>query len=300
MRFKKAFTLGEALLVFIIIGIIAAIGMSTVKPWQKSYKYSYSRMYNALSLAVYNHMINSTEEESFPDTADMFCLALLDWINTSNNATACEGSNVGLNPTTFDDDKVRFTASNGTKIWIGSNPDDSPFVLSQHIDATTIDTVRYYMVFVDINGDRGPNTPEWKKTQMADIVAFAVTDKFKVIPLGYPEVDGRYLTAHVVYPALETTYSDNMATDSFTGDEEIVSDPMSYYEAKIKAYGNSVIAGNIETYDFRSIFGANNSYFKVDNYNDYYETPPQFDSVSCQFQADNPEPVCNVRIYDYH
>ncbi len=300
MRIKKAFTLAEALLVFIIIGIIAAIGMSTVKPWQKSYKYSYSRMYNALSLAIYNHMINSTEENSFPETADDFCKALLEWINTADNATTCRGSNVGLNPTSFPEERVRMMASNGTKIWIGSNTDNTPFILSQHIDASTIDTVRYYMVFVDINGDRGPNTAEWKPTQMADIVAFAVTDKFKVIPLGYPEVDGRYLTAHVVYPVLETTYTDNTGTDSYTGDEEIVSDPMSYYEAKINAYGNAIVAGNIDTYNFRDVFpyGSN---FRVDNYNDYYETPPTFDNVSCAFDGTtNPEPVCSVKIYDYH
>lgn len=300
MKTKSAFSLGEMLMVFVIIGIIASISLSTVKPWQKSYKYSYSRMYNALSITIYNHMINSVEGDSFPDTADNFCKALLAYINTSNNATTCSGSNVGINPKTFAEDKVRIKASNGTKIWIGANNDNKPFVYSQNLDGGAIDTIRYYMVYVDINGERSPNTAEWTKNQMADIVAFIVTDKFKVLPLGYPEVDTRYLTTHVVYPSLNTEYSDGDADSSrYSGDEDVVSDPMSYYEAKINAYGNNVFSGNLETYDFRSTL-LPDSYFRVDDYSKYYTTAPVFDSASCAFDAGDPEPICSIKIYDYH
>lgn len=300
MRLKKAFTLGEALIVFIIIGIIAAIGMSTVKPWQKSYKYAYSRMYNALSLTIYNYMINTIDEDAFPKNDEALCKAFLQFINTADNATTCKGGNIGKNPTSFPENKIRMVASNGNRIWIGANNDGSPFILSQPVDATTTDVVRYFLVFVDINGNRGPNSPEWKPNRMADIVAFVLTDKFKVLPIGYPEVDGRYLSAHVVYPTLNAEYSDGDADSArITGDEEVVSDPMTYYEAKVKAFGYTISAGDLDTYNFRDIF-PNGSYFKVDNYNNYYPSSPAFDVAMCAYEGTVPEPICSVKIFDYH
>lgn len=301
MRIKKAFTLGETLLVFVIIGIIAAISLSTVKPWQKAFKYSYSRMYNALSLSIYNYMIHASTNDSFPATGDDLCKALLEYINTSDNASSCHGANIGFNPTSFPDDKVRIRASNGTKIWIGTNTDNKPLILNQSLGGSITDTVRYYMIFVDLNGDKMPNTAEWTKTQMADIVAFVLTDKFAVIPIGYPEVDSRYLVAHVVYPSLNTEYSEaDTNSAKYTGDEEVVSDPMTYYEARINAYGDNTFAGNIGTYDFRNILPSG-SYFRVDDYSKYYTTLPTFDTLSCALDGStDSEPVCSVKIYDYH
>lgn len=319
MRIKKAFTLGEMLLVFVIIGILATIGLSTVKPWEKAFKYSYMRMYNALSLTIYNHMINTSEDDAFPNTDEKFCNTLLQWINTadkSETTPTCDGSNIGKDPSEFKDETMRFRASNGAKVWIGAQNDHKPFELVQSLDATTSEKIRYYMVFIDLNGDRRPNTPEWRPNQMADIVAFAVTDKYAVIPLGYPEIDTRYLIAHVVYPSLNTDYSD---TDDdaakYTGDEDVISDPKSYYEAKINAYGDGVFAGNLKTYDFSSQFG-NDSYFKVckwtntttkdctgtaaQRYNSHYPTTPVFDNEACAFEGTTNEPVCMVKIYDYH
>ena len=302
MRLKKGFTLGEMIIVFVIIGLVATIGLHTVKPWEKAYKYAYHRMYNAFSLAIYNHLINTPNSDAFPADSDALCKTLLDWINTAENVTTCSGSNVGANPKDdkFTDETMRFKASNGFKIWIGARKDNKPFELNQDVGSGVIDKVRYYVVYVDINGDRKPNTAKWSKNTMADIVAYVITDKFRVLPLGYPEVDTRYLDTHVVYPSLNTDYSEDDAEVSrYTGDEDVISDPMSYYEAKMNAFGDNVFSGNIKTYDFRSQL-SDDSYFRVDNYANYYTSMPTLDSTSCALDAAMLSPSCEIKIYDYH
>lgn len=349
MNIKKAFTLGEVLIVFIIIGIIAGLSLITVKPWEKQYKMFYQRMYHSIQLAVYNHMLESqSDDDAFPATGKDLCKVLLEYINTSNNAQAasCDTmTNVNNKP-----DAAKFAAtapaiqaSNGTKIWIGSDAGE-PFTLNQTIyakrtlksgtvkDERTTDTVRYYFVYVDINGDRSPNTPVWSDSRMADIVGFIVTDTFEVIPIGYPQVDIRYLSAHVVYPPLEIEYS---VTDTISKNvDEEVSDPMTYYEAKVKAYGQrkhteddgstviNAISGVVATYDWESQIPSD-SPFRVkaggtgtlDDYDSFYDTPPTYDA-SCTPQeyddAGNPvtstttdyekyaNSVCSVRVYEYH
>jgi len=351
MSIKRAFTLGEVLIVFIIIGIIAGLSLLTIKPWEKQYKMFYQRMYHSIQLAVYNHMLeSSSDENAFPSSDKNLCKVLLEYINTSNNAqvSSCDTmQSVGDNPSaaTFADKNPAIQASNGTKIWIGSNG-GAPFVLNQVINARrtlssgtvkneqTTDSIRYYFVYVDINGDRSPNTPVWSDGRMADIVGFIVTDTFEVIPIGYPQVDIRYLSAHVVYPPLEVEYSVS-DTISKNVDEE-VSDPMTYYEAKVKAYGQrtsttvtgateiNAISGVVATYDWDSSIDQN-SPFRVraggnaggtlDDYDSFYEDPPTYDPACTPQEYDdegNPvtstttdyeryaNSVCSVRVYEYH
>ena len=330
MRFKKAFTLAELMIVFIIIGIIIALGVSTVKPWEKAYKYAYLRIYNALSLAIYNHMINTKEDNAFPENADKLCEALLEYINTADHiddpeAFCKSGNHFGDTPPTAADfteaalaDKVTIKASNGVRLWIGAKNSgvEHSMTATQNIGGTTeTDTVKFFYVYADLNGDRKPNSPVWSPNNMADIVAFAITDKFIVVPLGYPEIDSRYLEAHVVYPTFDAPTGEE-DTSSYTGDEDITSDAMTYYEAKVQAFdlnddGNiDTSIGNVLTYDFNSDF-SNSNLFKVKhkdgsykpdvkaNYNSYYETPPTFDVNQCVSTGYN-EPVCSVKINDYH
>ena len=82
MRFKRGMTLAETLLVFIIIGIIASVTIISVKPWERSYKHIYSRVYNALSIAIFNDMVDTGQ---FPAHATDFCKTLLKYMNTANN-----------------------------------------------------------------------------------------------------------------------------------------------------------------------------------------------------------------------
>ena len=345
MRIKKAFTLAEMMIVFIVIGVIIALGVTSTRPWEKAYKYAYIRMYHALSLATYNHMVNANGEDAFPTTRQKMCEALLEYINTANNKKASECSanasdylDANAESSKFDvktGKAPNIITSNGLRIWIGGTAKsvDGKTVeyktLNESIDGAT-DTVRYFVVYVDLNGERTPNTATWSKEKMADVVAFAITDKYIVIPLGYPLVDSRYMEANVVYPTIDTDVNDDK-TENYTGDEDVVSEAMTYYEAMVKAYAlekNGKIKpslGNVATYlyDFnKAMFLAGNTNRrnfwvcgtksgndivkceskKTDEstgFRDFYETNPSFDEINCDSEGYT-EPICSVKIYDYH
>ena len=241
---KFGMTLGELLVVFVIMGIIATMTMVTVKPNEKSLKYVYYRMYNAIGTAFYNTSINMDDDlreemtnagaidKSFPTTAEYFCKMLLEYINTKEGtAVTCSDANtVDVDDPEFTNDNTQFIASNGVKVWIGHSKDAAPGSFSTYTgidDTNTEFSLRYYWVFVDLNGDMGPNSPTPRGSGMADIVAFIVTEDYDVIPIGRPEVDTRYFVSTVEYSA--TTGLDNEDVNSST--------TMSYLEAKRHAWG---------------------------------------------------------------
>jgi len=345
MRLKKAFTLAETLIVFIIIGIVASVGVSTVKPWEKAYKYAYSRIYNALSITMFNYMTTQaiTDAGAFPANSGEFCCTLLEYMNTagdkvySNSAirqdNCPKNANGKFNPGTLhvcskadlvkDPTPDKFETnnpgikmlklSNSSYMWFASANNKLPFSATYTDSIGTTTTFKYYLVFVDLNGSRRPNTPQWTNNISPDIVAFAVTDKYTVLPLGYPQFDTKYLSAHVVYPAVNDTEDGN------SDDTETLSDAMTFYEARVRAYGldisgKEIISSNdIFSVDYEDLIGLSDKtnekhFFRIKNIANRYETAPQFDETLCQQEIleDNGtrtklmQPICEVRIFDYH
>ena len=250
-NFKKGMTLGELLMVFIIMGIVAAMTIIAAKPMDKSIKYSYLKTYNTLSTAFFNAMQNIPDsfdktrmDGDFPKYSKEFCLMLLEYINTSNGSATVNCSqapiNIGGNKNYLAVDALlntyapNFIASNGVKYWIASiNSTDTGYEhASFHSTADTVKpdstfTVKYYIVIADLNGDMPPNTTYWSPAAVADRVAFAVTDSAEVLPMGAAEFDNRYLNAQVVYAQAGGVDIEAQNT----------SKPVSYYEAKRMAWG---------------------------------------------------------------
>ncbi len=295
MRFRQAMTLTETLLVFVIIGIIASFTLNSMKPWEKSYKYIYSRMLNALNTSIYNNMANTGK---FPETTTDFCKALLEYMNTPGNlvpsVVCAEASTLGNNPASFDASKgIKLT--NGAIMWIGGNEENKYFTYTYNDN-----NVYYYLVYVDLNGSAAPNSPAVHQNTLADVVAFAVTDKFTVVPLGVPEYDTRYLQAHVVLPAENED------------EEDIVTDPMPYVEAKRRAFGFGLTDGTAilsvsepMTLDLQSQL-PETSPFRID-YSDTKVTS-LLEGISLEGGCDISgsdyatwnDPICHIKIYDYH
>ena len=311
MQNKKAFTLAELLFVFVIIGIIASVGMVTVKPWERAYKYSYMRIYNALSTAIYNYMTTTTETEPFPPTREKFCTALTKYINTSQSCK--RGTFLTDTPTEYsftrkDKDATAYL-SNGAKMWIAADESNKPFTYTQQITDDISDTIRYYLVYIDLNGDVGPNTTVFsitgKTRRLPDIVAFAVTDKAIVIPLGYPKVDQRYLAAHLMYPV--TDEDDETITEG-----ERPSESMTYYEALVKAYGKDpkklITLGLPQTYNLEESLPDENIFKLVKpNLDNKYANPPTFDKNSCgdgmtidEIISQGLDSHCDVKVFTYN
>lgn len=254
---KFGFTLGELLVVLGIIGILTALAVTTVKPAEKkAVKYLYMNAYNSLSKAYYNAVLkgyNPFTEEEFdgitPDHSDasdsgaeILCRGLTFWINTDTNkktsdrdySESCSSTKLTSElADEFLDENVQFTATNGMKFYISKMLGD--------------DSYKFYLVFVDTNGTRKPNSAEYtfkhgktaedydeskeeEKEKKArdliepDIFAFAILDTGRVCPIGIPEYDTNILTARFGY------FDDE-------GEPLYTKKSLAYYQAKGAAWG---------------------------------------------------------------
>ena len=302
---KKAFTFAEVIMVFTMIAIITTIGISTVaKPWELAYKYAYNNIYHALGNAIFSKLASIPEgtssESPFPANSKDFCKAMASYMNiqqdtATKNAAQCNtASDINSkNPSlsSFVNDKevdlkkahknVKIELQNGMKLWIGSDS-GKPFEYTEKKGTTSFEKVKYYIVYVDLNGQRKPNNFAYVDKKLPDIVAFAVTDKFAVVPLGYPTVSKKYLSTYILYP-------------SYDDEEEVASvpsDPMTYYEAKVKTFGTYttngtlngdriVVQGLLDSYDFENNVFASGNGFRILNIKSFINPMPSFDAVNC-------------------
>lgn len=191
------------LIVIGIIGVIIVIMLALVKPGQSVLKLQYYGAYNTLATASYNIYEKALDENKIMYENTELCAHLRDYIN-NNSQYSCNESYVNLNGKNFNTGNIQFIASNGMV-----------FYMSQSF---FLDGKKHRIVWIDINGKRHPNTAKWTENVPADIVAFDITDTGEVVPLGYPKVDPRYMTAKVVFtdeitkPQITTFYqSQNIA-----------------------------------------------------------------------------------------
>ena len=266
--YKNGMTLGELCIVFAIMGVIASMTIISAKPYEKSLKYSYEKVYNSLETAFYNAQLNfKTEmryvkvnkpnsetpwaqaEGTFPLNAQTFCYLVFGYINTAQGSSLCSSKTFKAVDATADNidtalenakSKSALIASNGVTYWI-AKPTNS----SEGQDYGTIRykqgngdnctegesgcfTKKFYIIYVDLNGNMPPNTTQWTEKKPADIVPFIITEDADVIPMGAPVADARYLTALVEY--------NSFTTDENGEQKQEYSQPMTYYEAMRKSW----------------------------------------------------------------
>lgn len=234
-----AFSLPEIIIVMLIVAIAALLFITTLRPNSDKLvlKKLYYNAYRTLSTATYNIQADvedynnklveeadaagsgepaENELRSFPSTQAELCEKLISneegYINISGVA-ACSKVVQANSEQQFKDktgaelkEMATFTASNGMYY----------FMSEMDADGNSI-------IWVDLTGDRAPNTAIWKKEAPADIVPFMIANNGIVVPLGYPTYDIRYLTARI-------TNSD----PDVTRDSQI----MSFYGAKVGAFNN--------------------------------------------------------------
>ncbi len=249
----KAVTLAEMMICMLIIGILAIFAMVTIKPYDKTFKWLYVRIYHSLENAVYNSMMTRSE---FPQNSIDFCNMLLEYINSPDNN--CNAGDLAREASSFPEANIKIIASNGMYLWIGSNG-GAPYTHTETINGSQF-SMQYYVVFVDINGNRAPNLaqrPEaigtpWKseESKLVDIVAFVVTDASVIIPIGPPEIDTRYMQATAIYPPID----ENRPQGNH-------SNPGTYYWAKNDAWGSSKSITEPKSLDFRRDFPVNSPFY---------------------------------------
>ncbi len=241
MKKKLGFTLAELILCIGIIGILSTLAISTIKPYDKAIKYLYSNTFHTLNRVYYNAMSDYLPQhldlDPFGDEdaqnnlvhavgndfgTERLCKLLDHYINTTGAECKAEkaigSSGAGSD---FNDNNVQFTAVNGIKFYISR-------MYSLTYDAST--TLKYYLVFADLNGERGPNTLEYSESRDPDIFTFAVVGgdvQPGVLPIGIAEIEPKYLLSRVVHVTTDAT-KDNVEYDT---------ESYPYYISKARAWG---------------------------------------------------------------
>lgn len=252
-RNMKGITIAEMMITLGIIGILAMLALITIKPYDKTYKWLYVRIYHTLETAVYNSMM---ARNKFPESTTAFCTMLTEYMNVSENYCTT-GNDLSINATEFPEADIKLVASNGMRLWIASNGGTYYTHTNTQVDGAPAN-MKYYVVFADLNGSKGPNKAQWtdegnlgwtSNSKMVDIVAFVVTEASVVIPIGPPEIDTRYMLASAIYPPNDENRPDGTR-----------SKPMSYYEAKHDAFGSSKSLAEPMSLDFYKDFATNSPF----------------------------------------
>lgn len=244
---KTAFSIPEILIFMTIVGIICVFMLTLIKPNEKYVRYAYYNTYHSLATAAYNidqdardmKDLNeagmSEEDKKFPETAKELCKKLaLDpnakggtkdsnygYLNATiyNCGTGFKAVTKDTKATEFIPENIAFTTTNSMKYYI-SQP-TSVTVKDAAMDDNEVN-MPYFLIWVDLNGNRGPNTIKWKESRAADIVPFVLTRSGQIIPVGYPTVDKKYMLGRVKYS---------------TEVRESYSNTRTFYETQMAAFG---------------------------------------------------------------
>ena len=190
---KKGFSLVEIIVVMTIIGIILIIELMIISGRKNQYGAPYYTVYNALKKTSYNILADiycpnsqncggseylpsgevcCTAPRPFPTTADGLCKRMVEFINPSSKEDVhCnqDGGNkykpVNHQANNINDETtIGFKASNSYKFYISEfYGKDSRTETYKSFDAdrkaaTTDDRVKYFIVYVDLNGEGKPNS----------------------------------------------------------------------------------------------------------------------------------------------
>lgn len=221
MKFRPAFTLIEISIYLIIAAVLLGILFNAIKLQKvledKNVKYKYASVYNALDTAAFE-MTNKDNTNPFVGVTgdpvggfEKLCAALTEYINTEETNCAVSpipDSVAYMTSEThdFQSDKPHFIALNGMKFYLSELLSDNymPYTSRSYYrpeDPTF--TLKFFMVYVDLNGKDAPQrphsiVPQRKKTH-PDVFAFAILPTGDAIPIGIAEYDMKYFSTQIAY-----------------------------------------------------------------------------------------------------
>lgn len=216
---RKGFSLGEILIVLLVVGVLAVLSIQTVKSQQDKFTFTCYHLYRDIKIAV-GHMASQTYggslksfscENASQTAAYSQCIAdglanqananLLNYGGTNGGQDFCKG----LSKTLGTASSVNCTTLSGATLTSpygnlgaeGSKVTASPnftlmngylvYVSNRVAPAGT--TKGYRIITIDINGYKKPNVAG------KDIISFAVFDGGEVLPLGTPAHNVNYFNA---------------------------------------------------------------------------------------------------------
>jgi|GEM_PF-5429878 len=268
---KSAFTLAETLLVLLMIGILAVFSILTLRRGDDEFGPLYYRAYEALKVANYNVYVDlypeykrdypvkvsaKTDEYSkskawLEANPGGICQRLLEYINISEGQVNCDAQLIDPNgdDSQFDGKigpggHLAFKGSNSQRFYFGKG--DNGGIIKTKLTASN-ETSEWFIIYVDLNGERGPNSTSVINGRAPDIVAFALLNQGQIAPIGLPRLERKYLTAKVAYPdtyctdVLAAKYGCDPKAEDEEGNkykiEKRFSNTITYYEAVKRAWG---------------------------------------------------------------
>ena len=172
--------------------------------------------------------------------------------------------------------KMAFRATNSMKFYISELASVN---VPDNMNNNTQQNVKYFVVWVDLNGDRRPNTTAWSEKKPADVVPFIITTAGKVIPAGAPILDNRYSTVRIQYPV--------------GSDLKYSRESMTFLQGQVKAYNNRQYPSYELFSIINSIFtdGTNgNILYTSDEFTNKRNTIIQDETVDSRCTVANGEP----------
>lgn len=229
MKFKQAFTLAEVMIFLVIVTVILSAMLITTKPIQalnnKNTKYKYASAYDALNLALYELKLkDNTNPFVFPEdnTIEGFkklCNGLADYINVESKN--CNASPISSNIAYMKDENTDFrniqphlVSLTGMKFYISELITDNkmPQDTRSYYNRGNPDyTLKFYMIYVDLNGDDNPKKPHTIKYNPSSktnpyVFAFAAIPIGDAVPIGIAEYNIKYLAARIEYKENKNIY----------------------------------------------------------------------------------------------
>ncbi len=210
---KFGFTLAEVLVCLVIIGVIMAVSVQTIKVIRASYSsLAYFEFLNIQKIAgemiaglTFESMkdsqganignpttmktFNGVSYTTITDDNTVFCKFVTSLSNTVGIDSSNECSNLFDVSQGASEPKLIITDSGEGSEW--DNPtfistSGRRYYISRKVaEGTSIsDKYGYFLISVDLNGTQGPNTTEYDGKKVPDIVTFMILDNGEVFPLG--------------------------------------------------------------------------------------------------------------------
>lgn len=226
--------MGELLIILLIVGILTIASMASARSYEKqSIQLLYSKTYYALLTAVYNikdelknrYLDTSGATDTIDQLPDKeFCQELATWLNSSTaEPNTCDNevnyADYSGKSDQFSEDKIKLYLSNGSRIYM------SKMFTDKEKDEDNEVLTRHRVVWVDVNGERGPNSADCSNNYKCDIFAFDIVNENEVIPLGYPKLEKGFLKISLSLP---------YDPDNPTPPKKIID---SYYRVQCMAFG---------------------------------------------------------------
>lgn len=295
---KPAYNLAELLIVIAIISFLILLTFTTIKPSKKIYPVAYNTAFTSLEQAVYNsYETLKASGRKFPaedrkKTPEQSARELCSLLAANPEEEDSEGyintvvynCNENFKPIDrsgkdyfFKDENMAFQAANSMKFYI-SKPEK--ILVPNAVSKTQKVGIKYFIVWVDLNGSRTPNTADYAGKGFADIVPFIVTTKGAVLPAGYPTTDVNYLSAYVQYPLSAKKQMSELTT---------------YYDAQTAAYGGREYP-IFDEYSIRDSLqkALRNTAAEIKGYS---PKRTDYDKI-CKPEKPLDEPLCRIRIKD--